>query len=341
MRGFPIAILCLLLVGCESLPGWAIFSPPAEMSAPARYHFDWALSGSRAVGPEQVFDDGERTWLQFTDGAPIPAVFARSEQGDTPLSYRREGPYVVVRGVWPQLVLRGGHEEAYVRRVAQRPEKTVSSAPAAIAGTADTGAPPIATKTVAEKSGAGGGKSAMRDGATAPRRIVAGKDAAFPEASRQARGASAQVPGTAVDSRPAPAIPMALHSSPSRPSPVSVASSLSPGTTRRSEEKSSTPITPGKFEVDPTDGNIRQALNRWARMAGWAFNVEHWAVNVDVPIVGSATFDSEFKPAVQALLASTELGDRPLRPCFYSNKVVRVVPYAQVCDRTRNPASSS
>jgi len=42
-----------------------------------------------------------------------------------------------------------------------------------------------------------------------------------------------------------------------------------------------------------------------------------------------------------ALLASTELGDRPLRPCFYSNKVVRVVPYAQVCDRTRNPAGAS
>ncbi|HEU0230569.1 MAG TPA: toxin co-regulated pilus biosynthesis Q family protein [Burkholderiaceae bacterium] len=117
--------------------------------------------------------------------------------------------------------------------------------------------------------------------------------------------------------------------------------SPSPGTAQPSGAKIDAPITREYFEVGPADGNIRQTLNRWAQVAGWTFNVEHWAVNVDVPIVGSATFDSGFKPAVRALLASTELGDRPLRPCFYSNKVVRVVPYAQVCDRTRNPGSSS
>jgi hypothetical protein len=46
--------------------------------------------------------------------------------------------------------------------------------------------------------------------------------------------------------------------------------------------------------------------------------------------------------AVRHLLAATELSERPLQPCFYSNQVLRVVPYAQACDRTAgSPARAS
>jgi len=76
------------------------------------------------------------------------------------------------------------------------------------------------------------------------------------------------------------------------------------------------------------------ALSRWARTAGWTFEADHWAVDADIPIVGSATFHSGFELAVQDLVASTELADRPLQPCFYANRVLRIVPYAQSCDRT-------
>jgi hypothetical protein len=91
------------------------------------------------------------------------------------------------------------------------------------------------------------------------------------------------------------------------------------------------------FEVSPKDDTLRAALARWARIAGWTFDVEHWAVDADIPIVGSARFDASFKPAVQQLVAATELADRPLQPCFYSNQVLRIVPYAQSCDRTAGP----
>lgn len=80
---------------------------------------------------------------------------------------------------------------------------------------------------------------------------------------------------------------------------------------------------------------MRQALERWALSAGWTFSAEHWAVDVDIPLVGQASFQTDFKSAVRELLAATELGDRPLQPCFYSNRVVRVVPYAQACDRSK------
>jgi hypothetical protein len=79
---------------------------------------------------------------------------------------------------------------------------------------------------------------------------------------------------------------------------------------------------------------LRLALSRWARNAGWTFEPEHWAVDADIPLAGSASFDLDFTAAVQDLVAATELADRPLQPCFYSNRVLRIVPYAQSCDRT-------
>jgi hypothetical protein len=79
---------------------------------------------------------------------------------------------------------------------------------------------------------------------------------------------------------------------------------------------------------------MRRALARWASIAGWTFQPEHWAVDVDIPLSGSADFSDDFKQSVRDLLGATELGERPLQPCFYANRVVRVVPMSQACDRT-------
>lgn len=88
------------------------------------------------------------------------------------------------------------------------------------------------------------------------------------------------------------------------------------------------------FAVTVEDGNVRRTLDRWAETAGWTFSPEHWAVRVDIPLTGSATFTPDFKNSVQALLSSTELGDTPVHGCFYSNHVLRVVPLTERCDRT-------
>ena len=104
---------------------------------------------------------------------------------------------------------------------------------------------------------------------------------------------------------------------------------------------SPTPAIPNIFKVSPANGTMRETLVQWARAAQWDFGPEHWAVDVDIPIVGSAQFKTPFEEAVRALVASSELGDRPLQPCFYSNRVLRVVPFAQPCDRARPMASAS
>lgn len=88
------------------------------------------------------------------------------------------------------------------------------------------------------------------------------------------------------------------------------------------------------YGVRLQDGNLRQTLHRWARRANWTFAAEHWDVDVDIPISGEADFHGSFQEAVQDVLATTELADHPLRPCFYSNRVLRVVAYAQACDRS-------
>ncbi len=88
------------------------------------------------------------------------------------------------------------------------------------------------------------------------------------------------------------------------------------------------------YAVTPEDHHVRQALVRWSGISGWRFQPEHWGVDVDIPLSASAIFSDDFVTSVQALLLTTELSDRPLQPCFYSNQVLRVVPYAESCDRT-------
>lgn len=95
-----------------------------------------------------------------------------------------------------------------------------------------------------------------------------------------------------------------------------------------------------EFDVSLTDKNMRTALGRWARQAGWTFHAEHWAADVDIPLSGVAAFGADFRHAVRTLLSSTELAERPLQPCFYSNRVLRVVPLTQACDRTVAPGAS-
>ncbi len=91
------------------------------------------------------------------------------------------------------------------------------------------------------------------------------------------------------------------------------------------------------FDVRRTDRNLRRVLVRWAALAGWAFEPEHWALDADIPVSAEASLGGDFRSAVRGLMAATEMGDLPAQPCFYANKVLRVVGYSQQCD-PRGPA---
>jgi hypothetical protein len=259
-RTFKMLVVLPWIAGC-SVQAWGDAPTAAWAAGPSpgiRYDFAWRLSGDRQVAPLQVFDDGERTWLQFAPGQALPAIFARDGVAEQPVPYTRRDPYIVIDGKWPTLVMRGGSLQAL----------------------------------------------ANYGGTTA----VSGKNAA-----------PAALPPAGLPSMPAVAA-TAAHV------PALRADGAARGTAN--------PAAAPDYRATPADENMRRVLMRWAGAAGWTFGSEHWAVDVDIPLTGTAGFGGDFKQAVRGLVASTEMADRPLQPCFYTNRVLRVVSLSQACDRT-------
>ncbi|ADP15479.1 type IV pilus assembly protein 1 [Achromobacter xylosoxidans A8] len=95
------------------------------------------------------------------------------------------------------------------------------------------------------------------------------------------------------------------------------------------------------YRAAPPDATLRAVLARWADLAGWTFQPQHWAVDVDIPLSATAEFSGDFKSAVRELLGATELAEKPLQPCFYGNRVLRVVPLAQSCTRMAAPGGAA
>ncbi|WP_233235265.1 TcpQ domain-containing protein [Bordetella sp. LUAb4] len=266
-------------------------STPETIQQEAAYDFSWRLSGERAVAPLQVFDDGRRTWLHFAPGQPLPAIFAVGRHGERPVPYRRRDPYVVIDGVWPALVMRGGSLRALARRQV---------------GAASDDAADFATEPAADTTTAYGA----------------------------ARIPQAAVAGTAIAAR------IATNPTIGSPGPGQSAAPLRAGSPPMGGAQPRVAITPA-YHAEISDGNLRRVLARWAGLAGWTFGPEHWDVDVDIPLAGGASFGDDFKQAVRALVSATEMAERPLQPCFYANRVLRVVPYAHACDRaaTREAAT--
>lgn len=111
---------------------------------------------------------------------------------------------------------------------------------------------------------------------------------------------------------------------------ASVESSAAPRTTSRAG--SSAPQQ--RFSLGPDDETLRQALQRWAQQVGWHFDNSHWALEVDYPIMNKAQFTASFPDAVEQVLDSVRLGAQPLRACFYSNQVLRIIPESHSCHPT-------
>lgn len=336
-----LLLLPFLLSGCAVGPAgqWPLWAWPRPVqgeagvgvgaasqistAAYAHYRFEWQLSGDPEIMPVQVFDDGERMWLQFAPEGAWPAIFDVGAAGWRPLAYRRDGPYMVLEGIYEQLELRGGHLRGGIRRPqpASYSEYDVGGAGAAL---------PVASTVIPERAmpvpetqlmGVAESLGTVRPVAvTAGNRHEAGAEVAL-----------GSVPGLG----PAPLRQGVAWPDESLPPSGAEPQSLAQGVVSPEQ------AAEAYFSVSPADNTIRQALERWALSAGWMFAAEHWAVDVDIPLVGQASFDADFKTAVRELLAATEMGDRPLQPCFYSNHVLRVVPHAQSCDRRSSMGAMS
>lgn len=83
------------------------------------------------------------------------------------------------------------------------------------------------------------------------------------------------------------------------------------------------------WRVTPADQNLRVLVERWSKSIGWT---SIWDVERDIPISMSDEKVNNFKTAVRRVLASTEFGDVQVKPCFYSNAVLRVVRKTTKCN---------
>lgn len=113
-------------------------------------------------------------------------------------------------------------------------------------------------------------------------------------------------------------------------------------TTPQAEAAEPIVVAPPKqiWRISPQDGTVRQALVRWAAEANWTFGPDQWELTFDLPIQAPAEFEAEsFQEATQTLSQAVAMTESPIRPCFYGNRVLRVVPFTRSCNRS--PATQS
>ncbi|MFP3562926.1 TrbG/VirB9 family P-type conjugative transfer protein [Paraburkholderia sp. SIMBA_030] len=106
----------LVFTGCALQ--WVRAEPP--LATGPVYDFDWRLSGSAEVRPYQVFDDGQKLYLQFDDPKRVPAILADTPAGLVLLHWHPDPPYVIVDQMETALVFRAGSSEARAIRDSPR-----------------------------------------------------------------------------------------------------------------------------------------------------------------------------------------------------------------------------
>ncbi|MBI2770603.1 MAG: TrbG/VirB9 family P-type conjugative transfer protein [Burkholderiales bacterium] len=74
-----------------------VLSTASPSSTLGRFSFDYAIAGDGGSRPVHVFDDGQRTYMQFKPGAPVPALL--SPDGEKLFMPSVEGPYIVIAAV--------------------------------------------------------------------------------------------------------------------------------------------------------------------------------------------------------------------------------------------------
>lgn len=114
--GLAAAFVVRLIDGTQGQAAQAAAQP-----LPGAATSTYRMSGDRAVRPDRILDDGERTFLEWDKNRALPAVFGVGPGGSEELvaGYMRDGVFVIDR-VYPQLVFRFDKEMATATRGERR-----------------------------------------------------------------------------------------------------------------------------------------------------------------------------------------------------------------------------
>jgi hypothetical protein len=76
------------------------------------------------------------------------------------------------------------------------------------------------------------------------------------------------------------------------------------------------------WEIKASDMSIYGAIKRWGDANAWQVS---WELGDDYPVTVLASFDDNFRGAVDAVLNAYRDADVAPKGCFYENKVLRIV----------------
>ncbi|MGR8018520.1 transglycosylase SLT domain-containing protein [Burkholderia cenocepacia] len=111
--------------------------PPPPQGGPAgpagTYNFGWTVTGADQAKPTQVFDDGARIYVQFSDMKHVPAIFTETSAGRVLMSWELQFPYAVVTRPAQTLIFQLGPFEARAQRGAAAAGMTAQAGTAAAA----------------------------------------------------------------------------------------------------------------------------------------------------------------------------------------------------------------
>lgn len=80
---------------------------------PAQLNFDWARTGEASLLPQEIYDNGEATFLTWPEGRAMPAILLMDHEGNEgPVNYAVRGDVIVLDLVPGEIVLRSGDDEA-------------------------------------------------------------------------------------------------------------------------------------------------------------------------------------------------------------------------------------
>jgi hypothetical protein len=89
-----------------------------SQASPGAYNFNWTVTGADEAKPIQVFDDGKKVYVQFTDMKHVPAIFAETPNGRALLHWDLQFPYAVIARPEKVLLFQMGTLEAKAQRMA-------------------------------------------------------------------------------------------------------------------------------------------------------------------------------------------------------------------------------
>lgn len=127
----------------------AAASDPYAVIDPATLNFGWTRTGSARLMPEQIYDDGNATFITWAASVTVPAILIKDENGtEGPVNFAVRGATTVVDGVPSQIILRWGDEFATLTKQAPVPADATKSGKAnsgSAANTSTTTATKLAT----------------------------------------------------------------------------------------------------------------------------------------------------------------------------------------------------